>query len=90
MSLNGGVSHARLEPTTQRVHEHFFEKHGRKPTVDEFLNFEEPIQARIEPEAKWVEFEKNLIELVDRGYFVFCKWCDGNREVVEELVGMVD
>jgi hypothetical protein len=83
---DGGGSQTPIEPTTQRVHEYFMEKHGRKPTVDEFLNFDEPLRARIEPETKWVEFEKNLIELVDREYFVFCRWCEGNREVVEELV----
>ena len=82
------VSHARIEPTTQRVHEHFLEKYGRKPTVDEFLNFNEPLHARIEPLAKWVEFEKNLIELVDGAFLVFCKRCDQNQEVVEELMGM--
>jgi len=82
----GGGSHARIEPTTQRVHEYFLEKYDRKPTVDEFLNFDEPLHARIEPLAKWVEFEKNLIELVDEGYFVFCRWCEGNKEVVEELI----
>ena len=65
------------------------EKHGRKPTLEEVINFDEPLQARIEPEAKWVEFEKNLIELVDKEYFVFCRWCEGNREMVEEFLGMI-
>ncbi len=88
MAKDGGGSHARIEPTTQRVHEYFIEKYERKPTVDEFLSFEEPLHARIEPLAKWVEFEKNLIELVDEGFFVICRWCEGNREVAEELVEM--
>jgi hypothetical protein len=65
------------------------EKHGRKPTVDEFLNFDEPLHARIESLAKWVEFEKSLVELVDKGYFEFCRWCDGNRAVVEEFVELL-
>lgn len=39
----------------------------------QLMNFEEPLHARIELETKWVEFEKNLIELVDKGYFVFCR-----------------
>lgn len=88
IGINGGGSHARIEPESKWVQGYFLEKHGRKPTVDEFLNFEEPLQAPIEPEAKWVEFEKNLIELVDREYFVFCRWCERNREVVEEFVGI--
>jgi len=54
------------------------------------LNFDEPLHARLEPIAKWGEFEKNLIELVDGAYLVFCRWCDRNREVVEELVEVIN
>lgn len=79
----------RIEPTTKRVYEHLSKKLGRKPTLEEIINFDEPLHVQIEPEAKWLEAIKCLIEQADQLLKDFLIWCKNNQEVVEELTRLL-
>lgn len=79
----------RIEPTTKRVYEHLSRKLGRKPTLKEIIEFDEPLLVRIEPEAKWLEAAKCLIEQADELFKDFLVWCEEHREIVEELTHLL-
>ncbi|MFC1787763.1 hypothetical protein ACFLZY_00915 [Patescibacteria group bacterium] len=49
----GGAYCTQIEPATNRLHDQFIKKHGRKPTLEEFMDFEEPYCTQIEPRALW-------------------------------------
>lgn len=48
-----GAYCTQIEPETKRLHDEFIQKHGRKPTLEEFMDFEEPYYTQIEPRAVW-------------------------------------
>jgi hypothetical protein len=75
----------RIEPTTERVYEYLSKKLGRKPTLEEITEFDEPLLVRIELEPKWLEAIECLLEQADELFKDFVFWCEENREAVEEL-----
>ncbi len=88
LSYNGGGSLTRIEPTTKRVYEHLSRKLGRKPTLEEVSEFDEPLLVRIELEAKWLEAAKCLIEQADELFKDFLVWCEENRRIVEDIISI--
>ena len=51
---HGGPYCTQIEPATKRLHDQFIKKHGRKPTLEEFMEFEEPYCTQIEPRTIWL------------------------------------
>lgn len=82
---SGRGSLTRIVPTTKGVYEHVGRKLGRKPTLEEVSEFDEPLLVRIEPEAKWLEAAKCLIEQADELFKDFLLWCKRNREIVNDI-----
>jgi hypothetical protein len=81
----GGGYCTQIEPAAKRLHDEFIEKHGRKPTLEEFMGFEELYCTRIEPITLRCGCPAIMIQGADENFLEFRRYIQNNMEVIEEL-----
>lgn len=83
--MSGGGYCTQIEPVTKRLHDEFIEKHGRKPSLEEFMEFEEPYCTQIEPVTLSCGCPEIMIEGADENFLAFRQYIQRDMEIIVDL-----